>query len=160
MHFRIGIGTDLHRLEEGIPLKIGGVEIPWHKGPAGHSDGDTLLHAICDALLGAAALGDIGSHFSDKDPKYKNIDSRELLKMVDGLLKQELFEIANIDSVVHLQEPKLRPYIGAIEEEIAKVLNLDPNLVSVKAKTGEKTGPVGEGRVVEAMAVVLIHKTV
>ncbi|MDT8309774.1 MAG: 2-C-methyl-D-erythritol 2,4-cyclodiphosphate synthase [Bacteroidales bacterium] len=158
MGFRIGIGTDLHLLQEEIPLRIGGINIPYHKGAAGHSDGDALLHAVCDALLGASVSGDIGRLFSDKDPAYRAIDSRILLQRVNEKIAAKGYNIVNIDATIHLQEPVLQPYIKDIQAEIERVLQLAAGSVSVKAKTGEKTGAVGEGYAIEAVAICLLQK--
>lgn len=153
---RIGIGYDLHRLVEGRKLILGGVDIPFEKGLLGHSDADVLLHAITDALLGAAALGDIGQHFPDTDPKYKNADSRNLLKNVVSLIAKNGYKIENIDTVVICERPRLSPYSDKIRENIARDLGIDRAAVGFKAKTNEKLGVVGDGLAVIAQAVVLI----
>ena len=154
---RIGSGWDLHRLvPSGKPLIIGGVEIPSEKGPLAHSDGDVLIHALIDALLGALAKGDIGSHFPDTDPAYKDIDSMELLKRV---LKEELppYTIINVDATIILQTPKLRQHIDAIRENISKALSLPIEAISIKAKTAEETlGELGEGDAIIAQVALLI----
>ncbi len=157
MNFRIGFGYDVHRLEEGIPFWLGGVEIEHHKGAVGHSDADVLLHAICDAILGAAALGDIGTHFPDNDPAYKGIASTILLRLSGELLANKGYAIGNIDSTICLQEPKVKPYISRMQLEIAKQLGLQEGQVSVKATTEEKLGFTGNEEGVSAYAVVLIH---
>jgi len=155
--FRIGFGNDVHRLIENRPLILGGVEIPAEKGAVGHSDADALLHAITDAILGALALGDIGSHFSDKDEKWKNADSFIFLSEAVRLMKEEGFLVVNVDSTVSLEKPKLRPFIDKMRENIAKALEIKIECVSVKAKTGEKVGAVGEEKAVKAAAVVLLR---
>ena len=157
MSFRIGFGYDVHRLEEGIPFWLGGIEIEHHKGSVGHSDADVLLHAICDAMLGAAALGDIGSHFPDTDPAYKGIASSILLKLTGELLSSRGYEIGNIDSTICLQTPKISPYIPGMQKQIAKQLGLREDQVSVKATTEEKLGFTGHEEGVSAYAVVLIR---
>jgi 2-C-methyl-D-erythritol 2,4-cyclodiphosphate synthase len=160
MSFRIGFGYDVHRLEEGLPFWLGGIEIAHHKGSVGHSDADVLLHAICDAMLGAAALGDIGSHFPDTDPAYKGIASSILLKKCGELLSSRGYEIGNIDSTVCLQTPKISPYIPGMQKQIAKQLGLREDQVSVKATTEEKLGFTGREEGVSAYAVVLISPIV
>ena len=153
---RIGHGFDAHALAAGRTLVIGGVEIPYPKGLAGHSDSDVLLHAICDALLGAAALGDIGTHFPDTDARYKGIDSRELLREVAGLLSRNGWRVVNADATIIAQEPRMAPYIGFMRENIAADLGIPVKDVSVKAKTTEKLGFTGRGEGIAAEAVVLI----
>lgn len=153
---RIGQGFDVHQLVEGRKLIIGGVTIPHEKGLLGHSDADVLLHAICDALLGAAALGDIGRHFSDTDPRYKNIDSRVLLQNVCCLLEKHGYKAANIDATIIAQAPKMSPHIPAMIINIAQDLSMRTGDVNVKAKTAERLGPVGRGEGIEAEAVCLI----
>ena len=135
MNFRIGHGYDVHALGEGLRLVLGGVEIPHTKGCIAHSDGDVLLHAICDALLGAAALGDIGKHFPDSSAEFKGIDSRKLLERVVALLAQHGYRVGNIDSTIAMQRPKLRPYIDLMREQIAACANVEIDAVSVKATT-------------------------
>ena len=157
MNFRIGFGYDVHRLEEGIPFLLGGIEIEHHKGSVGHSDADVLLHAICDAMLGAAALGDIGTHFPDTDPAYKGIASSILLKNTGDLLSSRGYEIGNIDSTICLQSPKISPYIPKMQRQIAMQLGLREDQVSVKATTEEKLGFTGHEEGVSAYAVVLIR---
>jgi 2-C-methyl-D-erythritol 2,4-cyclodiphosphate synthase len=158
MNFRIGEGWDTHALVPGRKLIIGGVDIPNAVGLLGHSDADVLLHAITDALLGAAALGDIGSHFPDTDARFKGADSSGLLAEVGRLLAERGWKIGNIDSTVIAQAPKLAPYIAAMRGNIAGALGLDASQVNVKAKTAEKLGPVGQGLSMEARAVVLLHR--
>ena len=156
--FRTGFGYDVHRLAEGYDLWIGGINIPHSLGAVGHSDADVLLHAICDALLGAAALGDIGTHFPDTDDKYKGIDSKLLLKEVIFLIKDKGCNIGNIDSTVALQQPKLRTYINEMCSTIADICNIESDRVSVKATTTEKLGFVGNEEGVSAYASVLIFR--
>jgi len=158
MTLRIGEGWDIHALVEGRKLVLGGVEIPHSKGLLGHSDADALLHAITDALLGAAALGDIGSHFPDTDIRFKGADSAVLLAEAARRVREKGFEINNVDSTVVAQAPKLAPHIASMRTRIAQVLGVDPDQVNVKAKTAEKMGPVGEGLAMEARAVVLITR--
>lgn len=157
MNFRIGFGYDVHRLEEGIPFWLGGIEIEHYKGSLGHSDADVLLHAIIDAILGAAALGDIGTHFPDTDPAYKGIASSILLKNTGDLLSSRGYEIGNIDSTICLQSPKISPYIPKMQIQIAMQLGLSEDQVSVKATTEEKLGFTGREEGVSAYAVVLIR---
>ncbi len=156
MTFRIGEGWDIHALVEGRKLILGGVEIPHSKGPLGHSDADALLHAITDALLGAAAMGDIGTHFPDTDARFKGADSTELLAEAVRRVREKGYEIGNVDSTVIAQAPKLAPHIAAMRMRIAHVLGVDMEQVNVKAKTAEKMGPVGEGLAMEARAIVLL----
>jgi 2-C-methyl-D-erythritol 2,4-cyclodiphosphate synthase len=158
MNFRIGEGWDVHALVAGRKLVIGGVEIPFALGLLGHSDADVLLHAITDALLGAAALGDIGTHFPDTDSRFKGADSRVLVAEAARLVRETGFEIGNVDSTVMAQAPKLAPHIAAMREQIAQVLKVSVDQVNVKAKTAEKMGPVGLGQAMEARAVVLLLK--
>ena len=153
---RIGFGYDVHKLDPGIPLILGGITVPHEKGLLGHSDADVLLHAIADALLGAAALGDIGLHFPDTDPELKGLDSMVLLKEVYNLVKQEGYTLANIDATLAMQRPKLRPYIDSMRKNIAKNLGLELNQVSVKATTTERLGFVGNEEGVAAFAVCLL----
>ena len=155
--FRIGEGWDIHALVEGRPLVLGGVRIEHTHGLLGHSDADVLLHAITDALLGAAALGDIGRHFSDTDPAYKNADSWVLLTQVRELINAAGFNIANIDCTVIAQAPKLASHMPAMCDRIAKALEIEVSQVNVKAKTAEKIGPIGLGQCMEARAIVLIY---
>jgi 2-C-methyl-D-erythritol 2,4-cyclodiphosphate synthase len=157
MGFRIGFGYDVHRLEPGIPFWLGGVRVAHEKGALGHSDADVLIHAICDALLGAAALGDIGTHFPDTDPAYKGIASTLLLKQTGELLRENGYAVGNIDSTVCLQIPKIKPYIQEMREEIATCLQIEVAAVSVKATTEEKLGFTGREEGISAHAVVLIQ---
>ena len=155
---RIGQGTDVHQLVEGRQLIIGGVVIPFDKGLLGHSDSDVLLHAICDALLGAAALGDIGKHFSDTNPRYKNIDSRILLQEVCRLLGESHYRIINIDATIIAQAPKMLPHIPAMISNISQDLGIQERNINIKAKTAEHLGPIGRGEGIEAEAICLISK--
>lgn len=160
MNMRIGQGFDVHALVAGRKLIIGGVTIPFDKGLAGHSDADVLLHAICDALIGAAGLGDIGKHFPDTDPRYKGIDSRELLRAVARLLAEHHHAVVNIDSTIIAQAPKMAPHIAAMRSNIAADLGVAVDSVNVKAKTAENLGPVGRGEGIVAEAVALITRAV
>jgi 2-C-methyl-D-erythritol 2,4-cyclodiphosphate synthase len=153
---RIGQGFDAHALVAGRKLVIGGVEIPHDKGLAGHSDADVLIHALCDALLGAAALGDIGAHFPDTDPRYKGIDSRRLLREVAALLARNRYRVVNVDATIIAQAPRMAPHIPAMRAHLAADLGIDAGAVSVKAKTTEKLGFVGRGEGIAAEAVVLL----
>jgi 2-C-methyl-D-erythritol 2,4-cyclodiphosphate synthase len=154
--FRIGQGWDIHALVEGRPLILGGVHIPSDKGLLGHSDADALLHAITDALLGGAGLGDIGRHFPDTDERFKGADSVQLLRQAAQRVRERGWQIGNIDATVIAQAPRLAPHIPAMCERIARALALAPEQVNVKAKTAEKMGPVGEGKAMQAQAVVLL----
>jgi 2-C-methyl-D-erythritol 2,4-cyclodiphosphate synthase len=153
---RIGFGFDTHQLVENVPFTLGGVVIPHHRGATGHSDADTLIHAICDALLGAANLGDIGMHFPDSDPALKGIDSKILLRKVVGLISQKGYRIVNIDSTICLQQPQLRPYIPQMQETLARVMSIPLDGISVKATTTEKLGFTGREEGISAYAVVLL----
>jgi len=157
--FRTGIGYDLHRLAEGRPLILGGVEIPADKGLLGHSDADVVAHAVTDALLGAAVLGDIGEHFPPSDPQWKDAPGSVFLGRARDLLRGAGWSIANVDVVVLLEQPKILPYRDRIRESLAVALGVDASAVSVKAKTAEGLGPVGEGRAAEAYAVVTIRRS-
>ena len=155
---RIGMGYDVHRLSAGRKLIIGGVDIPCEKGLLGHSDADVLLHAIMDALLGAAALGDIGSHFPDTDPEYEGISSIRLLEHVGRLLEEHQYQIGNIDATIIAQKPKMRPHIDQMRENIARTLGTDPEKISVKATTEEGLGFTGKGEGISAQAVCLLDE--
>lgn len=157
MRFRTGFGYDSHRLAEGRRFLLGGVEIPHDKGGLGHSDADVLLHAITDALLGAAALGDIGQHFPDTDAAWKDADSRQLLAHVLGLVHAKGWAVSNMDCTVVLEQPKLRPHVEAMRRSLAALLQAPLDAISVKASTNEKMGPVGRGEGVVAYAVVLLE---
>lgn len=156
MKFRVGHGYDVHKLVEDRKLIIGGVEIPHSKGLLGHSDADVLAHAICDALLGAAALGDIGKHFPDNDDRYKDVDSLVLLEKVCELIRNKGYEISNVDSTILAQAPKLRPYIDEMRSKLAKAMKLDIDELSVKATTEERLGFTGGEEGIAAHAVVLL----
>ena len=155
--FRIGEGWDIHALVEGRPLVLGGIALPFDKGLLGHSDADALLHAITDALLGAAGLGDIGSHFPDTDARFRGADSAVLLAEAARIVRAKGYAIGNVDSTVIAQAPRMAPHIGAMRARIAQVLGIAPDCVNVKAKTAEKMGPVGLGQAIEARAVVLLY---
>ena len=157
---RIGMGYDVHKLVEGRKLILGGVEIPYEKGLLGHSDADVLLHAIMDALLGAAALGDIGKHFPDTDPAFKGISSIKLLEQVGELLEKNCFFIENIDATIIAQAPKMRPFIDTMRQNIAKALNIDADQISVKATTEEGLGFTGTGEGISSQAICLITSPV
>ena len=158
MSFRIGQGFDVHCLAEGETLWLGGILIPHSKGTVAHSDGDVLIHAICDALLGALKLGDIGTHFPDNSSEFKNIDSKLLLKRSYGLIQGKGYEIVNIDSTVSAQQPKLKPFISEMEQTMADVLGIEQDRISVKATTTEKLGFEGREEGISALAVVLLEK--
>jgi 2-C-methyl-D-erythritol 2,4-cyclodiphosphate synthase len=158
MNIRIGFGVDFHQLAEGRELWIGGVQIPSIKGALGHSDADVLLHAVCDALLGAACLGDIGMHFPDTGDEFKNIDSKILLQRTHDLIKAEGYKIINIDSVLCLQLPKIMPFISAMQQTIAGILFLSEKDISIKATTTEKMGFVGREEGLMAYAIVLLQR--
>ncbi|NSW44357.1 MAG: 2-C-methyl-D-erythritol 2,4-cyclodiphosphate synthase [Bacteroidales bacterium] len=156
MQFRIGFGFDVHRLDDNLPFILGGVTIPSAKGMVAHSDGDVLLHAICDAMLGAANLGDIGTHFPDSSKEYKNISSLLLLKKTHELIKANGYSISNIDSTVVVEKPKIMPYIAAMQNNIAQNLNLTTHQISIKATTNEKLGFIGKEEGITAYAVILL----
>lgn len=158
MTFRVGCGTDIHRLVEGRELWLGGIRIEHVKGALGHSDADVLLHAICDALLGAAGLGDIGHHFPDTDERWKGADSKVLLRRVVALLKENGWAIGNVDSTLLLERPKIKPHLPAMREVIARILEVERDAVSIKATTNEGLGYVGREEGVCAHAVALIRK--
>ncbi len=158
MDFRIGFGVDYHQLSEGKKLMLGGVHIPHSKGAIGHSDADVLLHAICDALLGAACLGDIGVHFPDTDASYKNIDSKKLLIQTIELVRKEGYRVGNIDSTLCLQEPKIKPYIVQMQETIAGILDINDKDISIKATTTETMGFVGRKEGLVAYATVILKR--
>jgi 2-C-methyl-D-erythritol 2,4-cyclodiphosphate synthase len=158
MSYRIGLGTDFHQLVTGRKLKVGGVEIPHSKGSLGHSDGDVLLHAICDALLGALSLGDIGLHFPDSDSKFKDIDSRTLLVRTFKLIQEKGFGVVNLDTVISLEEPKIMKYAPEMRIIISDLLLIKSDDVSIKATTTEKLGFIGRGEGIMAQAVILLKK--
>ena len=155
--FRIGIGTDTHRLVHGLPLVLGGVRIASDRGAEGHSDADALSHAIADAILGAICEGDIGVHFPERDPQWKGAYSLDLLSRVMWLVRERNLRVVNVDSTIHLEQPKLRSYVDAMRENIARVLGIDQGCVSVKAKTGEGVDAVGQGLAITAQAAVLME---
>ncbi|MGC2235398.1 MAG: 2-C-methyl-D-erythritol 2,4-cyclodiphosphate synthase [Pyrinomonadaceae bacterium] len=154
--YRIGFGSDIHRLAEEKKLILGGVEIESDLGAEGHSDADALTHAVTDAIFGALAAGDIGSHFSDAEERWKNAESFVFLRFAVGLMKEKGFSVVNVDSVVHLEKPKLRPFIDKMRENLAQALEIETAQVSVKAKTGEGVDAVGERRAIKAEAIVLL----
>ena len=158
MNFRVGFGFDVHRLKDGLDFWLGGIKVPHTKGGLGHSDADVLIHSICDALLGAANLGDIGKHFPDTDPKYKGIDSKILLKEVMVFIRAKGYELVNIDSTICLQTPKIGSYIPEMQKVLANSMGVDIDLVSIKATTTETLGFVGREEGVSAYATVLINK--
>jgi len=157
--FRIGQGWDTHRIEARRPLILGGITIPSEFGLAGHSDADVLFHAVTDALLGALALGDIGMHFPDSDPEWKGADSEKFLRHAMELVRKQGYTVANVDSTIILERPKLRDFRSVIRDNLARVLDVPAGCVGVKFKTAEKVGPVGEGRSCEAQAAVLVSRT-
>jgi 2-C-methyl-D-erythritol 2,4-cyclodiphosphate synthase len=157
--FRVGIGNDIHRLVEGRALILGGVEIAFDRGLLGHSDGDSLTHAITDALLGAAGLGDIGSHFSDNDPRWKGADSLDFLRHVCGLLEECGYSISNIDATIMAERPRMAPHIPSMKTALAEAMNIGDSLISIKAKTNEGLDAVGRGEAIAALAVALIEST-
>jgi 2-C-methyl-D-erythritol 2,4-cyclodiphosphate synthase len=154
--YRIGVGYDIHKVRAGRRLVLGGVEIPWEKGLEGHSDADVLLHALCDALLGAAGLGDIGQYFPPSDPQWKDYDSREFVKKVYSKIKALGWKVVNIDSIIIAQAPKLSPYYGVMRERIAELVEVPVEVVSVKATTPEGLGALGAGEGIAAQVVVLL----
>lgn len=156
MNFRVGFGYDSHRFAPNRPLVLGGIRVPFEQGLAAHSDGDVLIHALCDALLGAAALKDIGTHFPDKDGTFKNIDSKILLTKVIELLDERQWKVNNIDCTLILERPKMKPYIDDMTKVLAEILHVDVSQVSIKAKTNEKMGFTGQGEGIAATAIVSI----
>ncbi len=157
MRIRVGEGIDRHRLIEGIPLILGGVELEHPKGLSGHSDGDALFHAVCDALLGALALGDLGQMFSDTDPTNENRDSAQFVKQVAARVRAAGFEIGNVDATIMAEAPRIAPHANTMRENLARALEVDVGLVSVKATRGEKVGPEGKGKAITVRAVALVH---
>jgi 2-C-methyl-D-erythritol 2,4-cyclodiphosphate synthase len=155
---RAGIGYDLHRLAEGRKLILGGIELPFPKGPVGHSDGDALAHAVCDALLGAAGLGDIGTHFPDTDPKWKDASSLRFLERVRELLAEHEFRIVHIDATVITEKPKLGPHFPAMREALAKSLGIAPSAINLKAKTNESVDAIGRGEAIAAQAIATLDR--
>ena len=158
MIFRIGFGFDVHQLQDGLDFWLGGIIVPYSKGGLGHSDADVLIHSICDALLGAANLGDIGKHFPDNDSKYKGVDSKILLKEVMILIREKGYELGNVDSTICLQKPKIGQFIPEMKKVLASCMGVDRDLVSIKATTTEKLSFVGREEGVSAYAIVLIQK--
>jgi len=158
MNIRIGQGIDFHQLETGLDLWLGGIMIPSEKGCIAHSDGDVLLHAICDALLGAAGLKDIGFHFPDTDSRYKNIDSKILLKNTFGLISQKGYRVNNIDATICLEKPKISPFVEEMKKAISAIVEIQPADVAIKATTTEKLGFIGREEGIAAIAVVLLSK--
>ena len=158
MSLRVGFGFDVHRLDEGQPFFLGGIKIPHSKGAVGHSDADVLIHTICDAILGAADLRDIGFHFPDTDGKYKGIDSKILLKDVMALVRKEGYELSNVDATIALQVPKVNPYVPEMKSVLAQTMGVAPGQISIKATTTEKLSFVGREEGVSAYAVALIHR--
>jgi 2-C-methyl-D-erythritol 2,4-cyclodiphosphate synthase len=156
--YRIGIGTDIHKFLEGRKLMLGGVYIPFQQGLLGHSDGDVALHAVIDALLGAAGMGDIGTHFPDTDANYKNADSKSLVLETREKLENQRWVIVNVDLIIHLEQPRLEPFKGQIKRAVASLLSIDFNAVNVKAKTSEGLGDIGAGNAIAATAAVLIKR--
>ena len=156
--YRIGQGFDIHKLVEGRKLILGGIELEYEKGLLGHSDADALAHSIIDALFGALALGDIGTHFPDNDPKYKDIDSMVLLKEAYTLVKEEGYVINNLDNTIFAQAPKMKPYIQKIQENLAQILEIDKSLISIKAKTMEEQDSVGQKKAISTQSIVLLRK--
>ncbi len=156
--FRIGNGYDVHRLVEGIPLRVGGINIDYHLGLIAHSDGDVLIHALCDAILGAAALGDIGSHFPDSSDEFKGVDSTELLSRVCEVVRSAGYELCNVDCTIVAQAPKFAPYIQDMRQKLAEVMALDVSRVSVKATTTERLGFEGRGEGISSQASALIKE--
>lgn len=158
MNFKVGFGYDIHRLAAGAELALGGIRIPSHVAAAGHSDADVILHAICDALLGALSLGDIGKHFPNTDHKYKGIDSKELLKHTFDLVKKQGYQIGNLDTTVCLETPKINIWVSEMQKVIAPILNTEVQNISIKATTAEKLGAIGKGEGIEASSIVLLVK--
>ena len=158
MKIRVGFGFDVHQLKEGYPLFLGGVQLESEKGAVGHSDADVLIHAICDALLGAANMRDIGFHFPDTDPKFKGIDSKKLLMEVARLIKEKGYSIGNVDCTLVLEQPKIKPHIDLMQETLASVMQIEKDCISIKATTNEKMGFVGREEGLTAHAVALIEK--
>jgi len=158
MDYRTGIGYDIHRLVEERKLILGGIEIPYIKGLLGHSDGDALIHAVCDAILGALNKGDIGEHFPDTDPKFQDISSTQLLVKVKQMLKKEEFQIINIDTIIIAQEPCISPFKEEMKNALSKILEIEPERINIKAKTNEGLGEIGKKEAIACWAVVLIKR--
>jgi len=155
---RVGLGSDLHQFSDGRRLMLGGIEIPAVKGLKGHSDADVVLHSICDALLGAAGMGDIGGHFPDTDEKFRDISSKELLRAVMKLLKNDKWQVSNIDVMVMLEEPKIEPFKEKMRDSIAEIVGVEPNRINIKATTAERVGAIGRGEAAASQAVALIQQ--
>ena len=155
---RSGIGYDLHRLAEGRKLILGGIHVPFDKGPVGHSDGDVLSHALCDSLLGAAGLGDIGTHFPDTDPKWKDVSSLRFLEHIRDLLAEHRFRIVHLDAIVITEKPKLGPHFPAMREALSKSLSVAPSMINLKAKTNETVDAIGRGEAIAAHAVATLDR--
>lgn len=158
MKIKIGLGVDIHKLEAGREFWLGGIQIPYEKGCVAHSDGDVLIHSICDAMFGAAGMEDIGSYFPDTSKEYKDIDSKKLLKKANDMISKQGFVISNIDCVILLQNPKLKPYITDMRECLAEILDLEIADIAIKATTGEEIGYVGRGEGIQTFANVLLYK--
>lgn len=158
--YRTGIGTDIHRLVENRPLIIGGIEIPCPLGLLGHSDGDVLLHAIIDAILGATGLGDIGTHFPDTDPEWLDANSRQLLVITNDAVKEKRWEVVNLDTIIHAEQPKLAPFKGQMKRAIAELLHVDFSDVNIKAKTNEGLDAIGTGQAIAATANILLRRRI
>jgi 2-C-methyl-D-erythritol 2,4-cyclodiphosphate synthase len=158
MELRVGIGYDIHRLVEGRRLLLGGVEIPYIKGLLGHSDGDALLHAVCDAILGALSVGDIGEHFPDSDPRFSGADSASLLEKVREMMEGQGFSVNNLDTIIYAEQPKFLPFKKQIQASLGRLLRIEPVKVSVKAKTNEGLGEIGAGEAIACHAVVTLIK--
>ena len=157
--FRVGHGFDAHRLVENRPFIIGGVTVPYERGPLGHSDADVLCHALSDALLGACALGDLGKHFPDSDARWKGADSLRLLEACAAMVRERGYELGNLDATIVVQAPKLAPHLAAIQTRVAETLRIEPDAVSVKAKTSEGMGYTGDGSGIAAYAVALLYRS-
>ena len=158
MKYRVGLGFDVHELKEGVPLFLGGVRIPGGKGAVGHSDADVLLHAVCDAMLGAAGMRDIGFHFSNKDERWRNADSRIFLTQVTAMLREKGWTVGNLDCTITLEDPKVNPHVEEMKKVMAEIIGITAEDISVKATTNEGMGYVGRGEGINAMAVVMICK--
>jgi 2-C-methyl-D-erythritol 2,4-cyclodiphosphate synthase len=160
IEFRTGIGTDIHRLAEGRKLMLGGVQVPFAMGLLGHSDGDAVLHAVVDALLGAAAMGDIGTFFPDTDPRWKNADSKEFLLAIKEKLTEKKWDVVNVDVTIHAEQPRLDSFKGQMKRVIAGLLQIDFNAVNIKAKTNNGLGEIGTGEAIGATAVAMLRKKI
>jgi 2-C-methyl-D-erythritol 2,4-cyclodiphosphate synthase len=158
--YRTGIGTDIHRIVEGRPLMLGGIQVPFSMGLLGHSDGDVALHAVIDAMIGAAGMGDIGTLFPDTDESFRDIDSKELLTIVRDQLKEKSWEVVNIDLIIHTEQPRLGPYKGQMRRAISGIMGIDFAVVNIKAKTNEGLGEIGNGLAMAATANVLLRRRI